>query len=272
MIEYGFAFSAGLLGGLHCAGMCGPIVLGYTSTPVTLALPGGEVISYERKYIASLVPHLFYNGGRVISYAMVGGLAGTIGATFILGAGLRAYVSIVLGALMILAGLAETQLLRKPKAGFLAGGAIANIIKDVLRTDTLESRFMLGFVTPLLPCGLLYGMVFGAASSGSPVGGAIMMALFAMASAPALVIVGMLAGVLKEKARRYGTRLAGIIIIAMGIVTIARGAGIAPPWMMEINQQTGSVQSGAAGCCKAADSNLSRPPLSNLSREPLNRK
>lgn len=246
MIEYGLDFTAGLLGGLHCAGMCGPIVLSYSSTPVSLALPNGEHIAFEHKPIAKVVPHVVYNAGRVLSYSTVGAMAGMIGATFVLGAGLRNVVSLGLGVLMVLAGIAELRLFKRSGKGRFANGRVSRIIKGVLHTDTLESRFLLGFVTPLLPCGLLYGMVLSAASSGSPITGAIMMGLFALGSAPALLIVGLLAGALRERARSVGTKLAGVVIILMGLITVARGAGFVPPWMVESPGMGGS----SGECCK----------------------
>ena len=63
-------FLVGLLGGTHCVGMCGGIV-----AAISLQLPGqGTRFSY----------HFAYNAGRILSYAMAGGIAGAVGASTLL--------------------------------------------------------------------------------------------------------------------------------------------------------------------------------------------
>ena len=90
-MEIWTAFTIGLLGSLHCVGMCGPIAL---------ALP---LTSSERQQI--IYQSLLYHSGRVITYAMMGFFMGLLGWG-IAWSGYQKVLSIVLGSIMIL--LAET--------------------------------------------------------------------------------------------------------------------------------------------------------------------
>src|SRR5437773_642755 len=83
------AFLLGLLGSLHCAGMCGPLAL---------ALPAAG-----RSGSAYLGGRIAYNLGRVTTYSGVGVVGGMFGKALLL-AGIQRWVSIALG-LALLAGL-----------------------------------------------------------------------------------------------------------------------------------------------------------------------
>jgi uncharacterized protein len=63
------AFALGILGSLHCIGMCGPLVM---SMPFQKAR-GGKIV------IASILYHI----GKAITYSLFGLLAGTIGKGFV---------------------------------------------------------------------------------------------------------------------------------------------------------------------------------------------
>ena len=80
----------GLVGSLHCIGMCGPIAL---------ALPLKGKSNIQRTFGL-----LLYNSGRILTYALFGTLFGLLGKSFHL-AGLQRQVSVFLGALIIFYGI-----------------------------------------------------------------------------------------------------------------------------------------------------------------------
>src|ERR1700675_4874711 len=86
-MELWTAFLLGLVGSLHCAGMCGPLVL---------ALPGTGNTS--RSYILG---RLAYNVGRLGVYGLLGAIFGLLGGTFAL-AGLQRWISLVAGAAILI--------------------------------------------------------------------------------------------------------------------------------------------------------------------------
>ena len=110
----------------------------------------------------------------------------------------------------------------------------------LLASPTVESKFYIGLLTPLLPCGLLYSMFVMAAASGSAVNGAITMALFGCGIVPSLVIVGFVSTFFRFRLRLWGDKLAAVMIIVMGIIMVMRGLGIPMPWMMMMGRRTSS--------------------------------
>src|SRR5690606_23689893 len=79
------AFFTGLFGSLHCVVMCGPLVM---------ALP------FQGKPWYSFLQKLVYQLGRILTYAILGFIAGSIGSIFNI-LGLQQTLSIVTGALLI---------------------------------------------------------------------------------------------------------------------------------------------------------------------------
>lgn len=230
-MDYSLSFLAGLFGSLHCVGMCGAIVLAYSS----------QGMSASVSKISTLVSHLTYNAGRVLSYAIVGALLGAVGKGVMMIHGVAEWFSLVVGALLIVAGVILLRVIpfvridesvpfiesgrslfrRLYKASF---GALVALPK-------LESKFYIGLLTPLLPCGLLYSMFLKAAEAGSALEGGLMMALFGLGIVPALVVTGYVSSFLGEKLRRWGDKLAAMTIIVMGLMLLTRGLGIPLPWM-----------------------------------------
>jgi sulfite exporter TauE/SafE len=190
---------------------------------VQISLEGIGVQSSSRTSVA--LPHVFYNLGRVVSYSLIGAIAGMLGATALISKDIQVVVSIVLGSLMIVMGLMQSGFLDRYLPKKKGEGKIRKVLSTIVGSGGYESRFMIGLMTPLLPCGLLYGMAAGAAASLSPMGGALTMGAFAMGSIPALFATGMLGGTLGTRFRLFGTRFAVFLLISMGILTIGRGAG-----------------------------------------------
>jgi len=225
----------GFFGSMHCAGMCGAIVAAYSTQD---GLPG---LPHAGKW-TMLYRHLSYNAGRVLSYVLVGVLLGAIGGSF---AGLRTigvWFSTVMGVLLIFSGFWMLKIF--PWMGFtqqidLGGKRISPLISFYSRTygallssPTIESKFYIGLLTPLLPCGFLYSAFAMAAGSGSAVNGAVTMALFGSGIVPALLVVGYVSTFFKFKLRLLGNRLAAVTIVLMGIMMLLRGLGMPLPWMM----------------------------------------
>ncbi len=226
MPELWLAFITGLVSSLHCVGMCGPMISGcfagqVQATPVTIDLPGVK----KRRFADVVIPQSLYHGGRFISYAMIGMIAGGLGSFLFISDSLRQTVAIVLGALMIVASLFQMNFFSL-KGTSLVGRKITNVLTALTRSDLKESKLLLGLVTPLLPCGLLYGMVLQAAATHSPVSGALVLGSFALGTVPALAGVVAVIERLSLRIRKYGSTIAAIFIMVMGIVTICRGLGI----------------------------------------------
>jgi sulfite exporter TauE/SafE len=204
---------ASLLGSVHCAAMCGAFTCLYTQ-------PGRS---------AHLSSQAAYNVGRLISYVVLGALAGTFGARLDVagqGVGIANLAAVVAGLLMIAwaagvfaaeAGLRVPLTLAPDWAKRLLGRAL---IASRHRSTTTRA-LLVGLLTTLLPCGWLYTFVVVAAGTGSPMRGALVMAAFWAGTVPMLVAVGAgAARLLGPLARRMPLVSAGLVF-ALGALSVA---------------------------------------------------
>lgn len=128
---------------------------------------------------------------------------------------------------MILAGLSllgKLEFLTKLEHSFSQTKWYQDIFRQVLRSKSLYSFYILGLLNGLLPCGLVYFFAVTAASTGSPFWGALVMFIFGLSTIPALFSLGFFTQLLnKSSLRKYMMNLASIIVILFGIYTIYRG-------------------------------------------------
>lgn len=237
MIDYSLIFITGMLTSLHCLGMCGPIVLAYAAS-------SNGAAQTTRNSVA-LKMHAAYNAGRITSYVLLGVLAGVLGIA--LGAMLNEVaeaIAIVGGAIMILAGIGMLGFIAVPSFFITgqAGAVLRKVHGALLRKRTLTSKFALGMLTPLLPCGILYAMFAKASTSGSVAGGALMMATFGLGIMPALLLMGSLSSFFSLRLRKGAEQLAAFAIIFMGVILLLRGFHV--PYLSWL-----SGHSNQASCC-----------------------
>ena len=220
--SYLAAFIAGLLGGVHCLGMCGGIVgaLTFGINPPTAS---------KEQPKKNLYPYLLaYNGGRLMSYTFAGVLVGGIS---MLASNLPVLNNIQYG-LQIFAALFMIALglyiagwwggLRKIER---AGGVIWKKIEPISRRFIpVKSPFqalILGTLWGWLPCGLVYTILFWSISTGSAIEGGLLMLSFGLGTLPLLLAMGVFAASLSSFIQKNWVRaLAGSIIIAFGLFSL----------------------------------------------------
>jgi hypothetical protein len=208
------AFAAGLLGGVHCIGMCGGIVG---------ALSAGSRGPLWRRLAA-------FNAGRIASYAVAGAAAGAVGAiaqatgpAFVL----QGALFIAAQAMVILIGCYvagwSAAMLRLERVGTALWRRIEPLRRRFFPIDSDARALGAGAVWGWLPCGLVYGMLPLAAVSGSPVAGALVMAAFGVGTLPGLLAAGAAARALTSlRHSPWVRRTAGIAIIALGVAGLVR--------------------------------------------------
>ena len=207
---------ASLVGSLHCVGMCGAFV--------AFAVGTDDKPGWRNKFLLSAA----YNGGRLVTYSILGAIAGTLGHVLDLGGkyvGIQQAAAIMAGVVMIVFGVVAllkvkgVRLPKTPLPKFLVkvvalGQGLAMAMRPLPRALSI------GLLTTLLPCGWLYAYAFVAAGTGSPVYGALTMAIFWLGTLPYLVAVGVgvqsLAGVLG----RHLPAATAILIVLVGIYTV----------------------------------------------------
>jgi len=170
---------------------------------------------------------LAYNIGRIVSYAVLGVIVASLGSVVIDSLpALIAPVRIVSGLLIVLIGLQIAFDLRL-LAPLEAAGAklwerIAPLAKRVVPATTPTRAFSLGLLWGWLPCGLVYSVLLIATSSAEPARGAAIMAVFGLGTLPAMLLTGLGAWQVSSwLQRRSVRRSAGLLIVALGLLTLA---------------------------------------------------
>jgi len=215
------AFLVGLLGGVHCVGMCGGIV-----GALTMTLPE----DYRREPRRMLPHMLAYNAGRIASYTVAGGLLGGAGYVAARLSGLhraQMTLAIVAGLFMIALGLYLGGwwfgLSRLEEAGGRIWRRIEPLGRRFLPVTTPYRAFALGLVWGWLPCGLVYSILIWAMAAGSVVEGALIAASFGLGTLPTLLALGVVAARLAALVRRpWVRRASGGIVVAFGLLQLWR--------------------------------------------------
>lgn len=239
MIEYGLIFLTGVLSSLHCIGMCGGIVLAYSASSAEGQLPNAKM--------GGVILHAAYNCGRVLSYALVGAFIGLLGGALASIRQLGDVLSIAGGVIMLVAGMAMIDVVRLP-ANVSLGATSTVVMKlhsSLLRRRTVRSKLLLGFLTPVLPCGILYPMMAKAAVAGSMVEGAATMAVFGLGMAPALMLLGGVSSLVSTRMKKRAEVLAAATIMILGVILILRGLHV--PYLSWLSISGGEGKCPACG-------------------------
>lgn len=222
MIEFSFVavFLVGLLGGVHCFGMCGSIV----------GILTGQLPKERPRWPF----HLAYNAGRIISYTLAGCIVGAIGRAGLL---LRDVVPVqhvlfALSSLMLIAlGLYLAGIWGAvrhiEKAGAVIWRSIQPLTVRLLPVTSLSQALLLGALWGWLPCGLVYSVLVTALASGHAQSGALIMLAFALGTLPNLLFIGLFWDRCRNWVRSPKVRLlAGSIVMVFGLYGLVKVANV----------------------------------------------
>lgn len=171
--------------------MCGGFVVGQVSDRVA-RLPSAHLSECQRLRAASL-PH--YHLGRLTTYSALGAVAGG-GGLALRGMGGNAGVFLLVGAVLLV-----LQATRHLQPGFTLP------LRRTLR------GYPLGVALGFLPCGILYAALAAAASTASPLFGALAMLCFGLGTVPALFAVGVLGAAAGHRFRRGLATLTPVVLL-----------------------------------------------------------
>ncbi|MBT8326475.1 MAG: sulfite exporter TauE/SafE family protein [Bacteroidia bacterium] len=203
------AFILGFLGSLHCAAMCGPLMLGLAA----------------REY--SLFSHIVHHVGRWLGYAAL-----ALFFYFLISPlqvfKLQQYVGLVSGILLVLYALKSYIRPVNALIEFLSK-KVTNWMTKINpgRTGSIS----LGFLNGLLPCGLSFGAAILSVNAGSAVNAMLYMILFGIGTLPILLAISYLPrfgkGNIIQKLNRHTPKL----LLIVGLVLIVRSAGLGIPYL-----------------------------------------
>jgi len=221
-IDYYAVFIIGFLGGFsHCIGMCGGFVMTYT-----LKLSENRIIT-KPTFWQQFYPHLLYNSGRILTYTLLGELFGFLGSTFSFVPAFRNFQGALMlfaGVIMVLMGLDLSGFIPAlPKDTFPGVNKFKDIVRALLNRVSPHNIFGLGIIMGFLPCGLVYAVAAKAAATQSIFKGGLTMLLFGLGTFPAMVLTGVTAHLISSRLRSTLYRIAAILVILLGIVTITKG-------------------------------------------------
>ncbi|KUJ74395.1 hypothetical protein AVO42_03010 [Thiomicrospira sp. XS5] len=209
------ALIVGLLGGVHCLGMCGGVV-----GALTFNLKPEVQLSWWR-----MLPYqLSYNLGRISSYVLIGALFGFLGSSLVSLATflpLQQTLQVVAGVFMVVLGLYLggwwNGLVVIEKGGQGIWKRLAPLTKKMMPIHTIGQAWLYGMVWGWLPCGLVYSMLIMALSAGGALEGGLVMLAFGLGTLPNLLLMGSFVFFFTRLARNNLVRkVAGSFVMLMG--------------------------------------------------------
>ena len=238
MMSYFFvALFGGFAGSVHCIGMCGGFACGLANVNT-----GSKMQLFAKTAL--------YNLGRLVSYAFIGAMAGSLGAVLIglpatdeHGSGnalehsamrmvlageaglAQSVLSVIAGLLMIVMALRLLGIYRHVPAswGRFGGVAFARILNTLVQSNQPSAAVALGVANGFLPCPLVFAFAAVAAASGSVFTGLVIMLAFGLGTFPAMLLMGNVGMMLSPLLRQRGVWLSGVFVFVIGLLTVARG-------------------------------------------------
>jgi len=241
-------FTTAFLGSVgHCVGMCGGIVVAYSSAKVDPETP------FRRQSMA----HLAYNLGRVTTYTLLGAVFGLVGMVIAFTPETKGVLFVLTGVLMILAGLSllgNLKFLNSAELSIAKNGWFQRTFRKLIQSKSLGSFFLLGMLNGLIPCGLVYSFAVFAASTASPLWGALTMFVFGLGTVPTLFLLGNLTKFLQRGSMRdVMMKLAAMLVVLYGAMTLHKGYKFLkdPEGMQQMldSMHQGSIKSKLEGKC-----------------------
>ncbi|MGR3808996.1 sulfite exporter TauE/SafE family protein [Jiulongibacter sp. NS-SX5] len=211
------AFIMGLVGSLHCAGMCGPL---------TFLLPSDK--TNQLRFISG---RLLYNLGRIFTYALLGLVIGLIGQKSTLFVS-RNVLSIILGSIILVAVQIPTKWVNDHKLYQITSRFVSKIksgFKQNFKTNYYSGQLVFGVLNGLLPCGLVYAALAGAFIQLDILKGATYMAAFGAGTLPMMLSIALGSGWLKKYFSGSVKKIIPITYAFLAIWLIYRGVNTSGP-------------------------------------------
>jgi sulfite exporter TauE/SafE len=238
-MSYATLIVIGLLTGVHCIAMCGGINLSQTlrresgvgrgEWNTKSGESGGDSVASgsgeSGTTYSMLLPSLLYNGGRLVSYTLVGILVGALGSVITLSGRFQGVVQLIAGIFMVIMGINMLGL-------FPALRRFSPRLPKILENKTSgRGPLVIGFLNGFMPCGPLQAMQIYALSTGSPVRGGISMFLFCAGTIPLMFALGTVSRALSSAANgdkgrafsRHIMQAGAILVAALGLVMFSNG-------------------------------------------------
>ena len=189
-----------------------------------LAIVGGLVLSLSAKVsqdnISDTKTFTLFHTGRIVSFALLGGVLGAVGGAIGINFTFTALLGILASVVMLLLGLNLVGVFAKNKVSLPSN--LFNFFRKI-EHKTL-TPLILGFATFFLPCGFTQSMQVSALSSGSFVSGMLIMFAFALGTLPMLLLLSFgSASFAHSKYAPLFFKSAGVVVIGLGLFALLAG-------------------------------------------------
>ncbi|WP_296383015.1 sulfite exporter TauE/SafE family protein [Winogradskyella sp.] len=213
------AFILGLLGSLHCVGMCGPIAF---------------MLPVDRSNTFKKVSQIgIYHFGRLLAYSIIGLVFGLVGKSLYI-FGIQQQLSIIIGILMIVVVLLPHKTIGKynlSKPLYKTISKVKSSLGKALKKKTSDTFLTIGFLNGFLPCGLVYMAVFGSIAAGNLLEGSLYMVLFGLGTIPLMTTAIYLGKFLNSTVKQRIQKAIPVFVIIIGALFILRGMGLGIPYL-----------------------------------------
>ena len=214
-------FTLGLIGSLHCVGMCGPLAL---------ALPVQYLYKSQRAFAIVL-----YQVGRVITYSTLGLIFGLAGRQVYL-AGFQQWFSIGMGMLIIFLLIQYWIFRRNARPALLNSFylGVQRVMIKILKTRGASSFLFFGTANGLLPCGMVYIALAGALVTTAVHQSVLFMAMFGLGTVPAMTAVSLFRQFFSVRVRNSFRRIVPVFVTVMAVLLILRGMNLGIPFISPV--------------------------------------
>ena len=214
MSDTHLAFMIGLLGSIHCIGMCGPLAFA-----VPVLKPGWGNLIWDK---------LSYQAGRIVSYCLLGAVIGLLGRQIWL-AGLQQGVSVLSGLLILVAALSRILKFTLPAGNAILLKPFNRLFNYALKHKA--NHLIIGMVNGFLPCGFVYLALAGAVNAGGLKDAVAYMFWFGAGTVPLMLFAGVSAGFTGAVFRKRINKVVPYLMICLGIWFILRGMELNIPYL-----------------------------------------
>jgi sulfite exporter TauE/SafE/copper chaperone CopZ len=219
-MSYGFVFLMGLAASVStCLAVTGGLLL-------AIAAKYNESFSYLNGF-QKFKPHIYFNLGRIISYAFFGGLVGALGSLLTFSPKITGLMTIFASLVMIILGFQLLHLFPwmrrfQPKIPKF----LAHKIYDFSSKSNKSTSFLLGASTFFLPCGFTQALQLYVLANGNWKVGALTMFIFSLGTLPALMSLSAISSFIKGTLQNYFLKFAGVAVIMLGFFNINNGLAL----------------------------------------------
>lgn len=227
MTFHHLAFFMGLFGSLHCAVMCGPLVL---------AVQGNQSFSLKNS-----VNKVLYQAGRLLVYGLLGLFISLLGNVAAL-KGWQQGFSIVTGIVLLALGIFHYVGKQSGALASFQTKAIQPFVKQMsLWLFRPGGSFIAGMLNGVLPCGMVYMALFSAMNADSIVNGFLFMLLFGLGTLPLMLVFSFASFVPKRFLKVQFSRIIPVLYMTMGIWFVLRGANLNIPFLSPLLHVDGAL-------------------------------